>query len=170
MPKSIQRYYWDSCVFISYLENEPARAPIIHAHWERAAQRGDIQILTSAITKVEVAYLQTEKINRTLSLTELQRIDDMWDNPLVLMVEASDPVMLIARGLVRDAMAQGQTIKPYDATQLASAIWVHRNTPDPIVEFYTYDARLYRMSAVAGFPILAPQNFPQQLSYSVTTP
>ena len=43
------RYYWDSCVFLSYLENNPARVSHVESILNRAAER-EVQVLTSTLS------------------------------------------------------------------------------------------------------------------------
>src|ERR1700752_3457837 len=60
MPEPSQTIYWDSCVFISYLKETAGRIEIIAALLEKA-QRGEIEIVTSTCTIVEVAFIASEQ-------------------------------------------------------------------------------------------------------------
>lgn len=51
------RRYWDSTCFLAWLLPEPARVPDCRSVI-RAAERGDVQIITSALTLTEVIHLK----------------------------------------------------------------------------------------------------------------
>lgn len=67
MAGSVPRSYLDACVLISYIENDPTRAHEIGELFRRA-QAQEIELLTSVISRVEVAYSSEEK--RKVSLTQ----------------------------------------------------------------------------------------------------
>lgn len=72
--------YRDANVFVSYLNNDPDRVPTLEAILETVESSNNDRIVTSVVSKVEVAWVAHEKLNRALSLEEEKRIDDMWNN------------------------------------------------------------------------------------------
>lgn len=165
MPKITKQIYWDSCVFLAYLNNEPGRAEVIEAIWGEISTSDDTRILTASISIVEVGHLTIEKEKHKLLPDTTAKIDKMWTDPSVLIVEVNSPIMYIARNLMRTATSHGWSLKPYDATHLATAIWINTNVPTSIKEFYTYDDKLPKLTDLAGFPILEPPNLERQLSF-----
>lgn len=162
MAKIIQRYYWDSCIFLAYLNNEPQRADIIEAHWDRISQQSESKILTAAISIAEVGHLTIEKEKYKLLPGTIDKIDNMWNNSSVLIVETSLSIVYLARDLMRAATTQGWSLKPFDATHLATALWVHNNV-GVISEFHTYDDKLFKLQNIVGFPIIEPPDITRQL-------
>ncbi len=128
--------YWDANVFLSYLNNDPERFPVLEAILEAVEASKSERIVTSVLSKVEVAWVAHEKLNRALSRAEEERIDEMWNNSAVFeFVDFSDEISLMARKMMRAGMSRGWKIRTNDAIHLASAQWVGA------VELQTYDLR-----------------------------
>jgi len=144
--------YWDANVFISYLNNDPNRLTVLEAILEGMESSKNDRIVTSAISKVEVAWVAHERLKRALSTEEEIRIDALWNNPEVVeMVDFSDEIALIARKLMREGMTRGWKLTTNDAIHLASAQWVGA------IELQTYDMDdLPRYSELLGLPISEP--------------
>ena len=96
---SVPRYYWDACIFLSHLEDDPARVSHIESMLSKAAE-GDIQLFTSTLSVTEVAYTSYEKQRRVLRRAEEDRIEAMWQSP-VMLVEFHRRVATEARSLIR---------------------------------------------------------------------
>ena len=154
-----RRYYWDSCVFLSYLENDPDRVSHVESILNEAAA-GKIQIVTSTLSIAEVAYTSYEKEGRVLRPREEERIDALWHPPVVL-VEYHRRIAMEARRLIRESFATDKpTLKPSDAIHAATA---HLHQADA---FHTYDTKLTRaISALLPFDVGAPQA--EQLSMTL---
>ncbi len=117
--------YWDTDVFLSYLNAHPERLPVLEAILEDISKNKQAKIITSAITKVEVSWVAHEKLNRVLDSKEEERIDNLWNDTSILeVIEFNDEIALIARGLMREGMINGWKLKTFDAIQIASADWV----------------------------------------------
>ncbi len=144
-------YYWDSCVFLSYLENDPDRVSHIESILNEAAA-GKVQILTSTLSIAEVAYTSYEKEGRVLRPGEEKRIDALW-HPPVMLVEYHRRIAVEARRLIRESFATDKpTLKPNDAIHAATA---HLHQADV---FHTYDSKLTRaIRALLQFDVGAPQ-------------
>ena len=155
MPGNRKSVYWDSCAFLSYVNEIPARMPALEALLEQSAA-GEITIYTSTLSQVEVAYAESERVARALSPEVESQISNLWaDANLVTSVELHPAIALIARRLMRDALAIGQSLKPPDATHLATAQWlsaVGRN----VDEFHTYDKGFSKYADVVSFDIVEP--------------
>lgn len=141
--------YWDANVFLSYINGDAARLPDIDS---LLAQSGsDFQIITSALSVVEVAFAKIEQDGRALDDATERKIDALW--------EPASPVQLVefypllaneARALIRQAIPRGWSLKPADAIHLATARRM------AVTTFHTYDD-LSRYTDLVGFPIGPPQ-------------
>ena len=67
--------YWDTDVFLSYLNENPDRIQTLEAILDSVSQDKQHLIVTSTISKVEVAWVAHEKLDRVLSPDEEARID-----------------------------------------------------------------------------------------------
>jgi predicted nucleic acid-binding protein len=114
--------YWDANVFLSYLNDDPERVPVLEAILEAIESSKTDRIVTSVLSKVEVAWIAHEKLNRVLDREEEARIDEMWNNPdIVELVDFSDEIALKARKFMWEGMGMGWKLRTNDAIHLASA-------------------------------------------------
>ena len=134
-----ERRLWDSSVITAYLAGEPDHAAAIEGIISRA-QRGDIQIMVSAMATIEVAY-----IKGTEDTIAEATIRDFFEREFVTQIAIDARVSAIARSLVR-ANRNDEKLKPPDATHLATAlVW-----GIPVVE--TTDPDLLRLDGREGQP------------------
>jgi predicted nucleic acid-binding protein len=103
--------YWDSCVFIHALQRTPQWEPMLAAI-VRAAQSGDVHIVTSALTLVEVARSGDTGTDDAV-------IRGLFQNPYIIVRELDRGTATSARQIVRD-----HGLKPQDAVHVATAIAV----------------------------------------------
>jgi predicted nucleic acid-binding protein len=151
MPNDSPSPYWDSSVFLAYINGEPARLPIIDSLLHEIEQEESRRIYTSTISRVEVAFAAIEADSAVLDAQTLAGIDALWDDRSVVeVVELHDEIALAARGLMRGAIARGWSLKPIDAVHLATASWLD------VVEFHTYDSPLQKYKDLVDFQILEP--------------
>ncbi len=116
----------------------------------------DVQLYTSALSKVEVAFSTSEQVQRVLDAKTEELIENLWHDPgAVITVEFHDGIADIAKGLMRVAITRGWVLKPLDAIHLATAKWLS-DLGLGVEEFHTYDGRLFRWSTIVGFKILEP--------------
>ena len=156
MPDNRRVIYWDSCAFLSYVNEEPGKVQELEALLASSHRSGDTQIYTSVLSRVEVAFAASEQLNRQLSQQEEQRITDLWADPdRVISVETHDAVVEMARDLIRRDIPLGRVLKPYDAVHLATAQWLS-SSGIQVDEFHTYDGRLLRYQGIVGFTICEP--------------
>lgn len=134
MPNSRRFLYWDACVFLSYLNGDGDRLGAIQAVLDEVRDREDSTIVTSVVSKIEVAYCAAEQARKELDTAVEAQIDAMWaDRSVVTLVELNDDIARLARTLVRDGLGSGRSVKPLDALHLATAQWVEAS------EMHTFD-------------------------------
>src|SRR2546422_5294104 len=124
MPPEPNRNYWDSCVFLSYINGVPDRLPTLDALFDESADpENDREIVTSAFTIAEVAFALHEKEQKALDAETERKIDALWsDRYAVKLIDFHEGIARDARTLIRGAVASGITgLKPGDAVHLASA-------------------------------------------------
>ena len=129
--------YWDSCCFLSLIEADPTRVPVLNAVAEEA-ERGSIRLYTSVLSIVEVAFAAAERDRRALDPQIAEVIDRLWhpSSPFQL-VEIFPALVVRAKDLMRGAIPSGGAIpKPADAIHLATAERVGAS------ELHTYDHKL----------------------------
>jgi len=149
MPDDLPLNYWDSCVFLSYINGIADRLRDIDALLERSGK--DCQIITSTVTIVEVAFGKVEQDRGELDEETGVKIAGLWasDSP-VKVVEFFPALGEAARDLIRKALPSGISLKPMDAIHLATALHMRA------VAFHTYDDRLPKFAEVLGIPIGPP--------------
>jgi predicted nucleic acid-binding protein len=79
--------YWDSSVFLYYINAHPAHIQAIEAVWTEIADESDARIVTSTISIAEVAYGANELSKGPLDLEVSAEIDNLWRDPSILLVE-----------------------------------------------------------------------------------
>ena len=126
------------------------------------SERGEIEIVTSMIALTEVAFTAAEQKEAVLSEEDEQAIDDLLGGDTsVLLIEFSEGIARRARGLMREAVARGWSLRPADAIHLASAQFAE------VRAFHTYDRRLFRFGDLLDFPVEQPSgaNLPLDLEF-----
>jgi predicted nucleic acid-binding protein len=120
--------YWDSCVWIGLLNEEPDK--VDSARWvvERA-ERGEVEIWTSTITLAEVYKIVPA--GGTADPEGDKKLDEFLAQPYIVHVQVDQDVAMEARRLLR-AKLPGLR-KPYDAVHIACAAWHNIET------FHTFD-------------------------------
>lgn len=143
--------YWDTDVFLSYLNEHPDRISTLQSILDNISKDKQSLIVTSTISKVEVAWVAHEKLNRVLNPSEESRIDALWnDSSVIDFVEFHDDIAIIARDLMRNGMIKGWKLRTNDAIHLASAQWVQ------CCEINTYDDKWTKYSEIVGIDIKEP--------------
>lgn len=160
MPSKTARYlYWDSSVFVAYACKEAGRFEVIERLWAKIAEEPGSKIITASISIAEVAHIGQEKDRLRLDPDGESMLDAIWDDPSVLIVELPAHVMHLARTLMRDGTSRGWSLKPYDAVQMAAAMWVDRQVYK-VDEINTYDG-WDKYEPVIGIPIRQPTCDPE---------
>lgn len=123
--KRLDRFYWDSNVWISQIQNETSvrlkdgtvenrvllGRPIIEN-----AERGQAEIVTSTLSLVEV--IKPSRQDST-GLDNNRKIEAFFENDYILLVHLNIEVVTKARELMQ---ARHAGLKPPDALHIASAI------------------------------------------------
>ena len=124
MPENQRIVYWDSCVFLSYINDMPDRIPVLSALLASSGKDA-IRLYTSALSKVEVSFGAVEKSGHALNPAVEQQITNLWTDPgAIVSVEFHDDIGKEATRLIRDGITQGWSLKPLDAIHLAKAQWL----------------------------------------------
>lgn len=156
MPSAAKAIYWDSNCFLSYVNAIPGRIAVLEALLASSAA-GETRLYTSAISQVEVAFGVSERERQALDPNVERQINSLWADPKVVAV--ADYHSLIgetAKGMIRNGVARGWSLKPVDAIHLATAQWL-QGEGVAIEEFHTYDRGLFKYADIAGFPIREPR-------------
>ena len=156
MPDDPRLIYWDANCFVSYIEGDTTRVPVLRALLDEAANnKGQLAIVTSIISRVEVAYAASERDAQALSADVERRIDELGaDDAVVRVVEVHPLIVQGARDLIRSSVPRGWTgLKGNDAIHLATARFMK------VAEVHTYEARgvWKRYEPEVGCPIAEPR-------------
>lgn len=158
------RFYWDACVFLSYINGVSDRLPVLDDFLSRA-RKAEFEIVTSTWSITEVAFAETERDNSALDPAIEAQIDRLWaDRRAIKLIEVHEIIQRKARGLMREAIARGWSLKPGDATHLASAI----NTGAK--RFLTYDGDLKKFAELIDMPVEEPMLDQAVLGFTTPTP
>lgn len=116
-----------------------------------------IKLYTSTLSQVEVAFAASERRQQQLSPEVEDQISALWeDSESVVSVEYQEAIGVIAKDLIRDAIANGWSLKPLDAIHLATAQWL-LSVGITLDEFHTYDTGLFKYEDIVGIPIIRPR-------------
>ena len=146
------RVYWDSSIFIEYFV-----ADTESAHYQAVtrildtARKGPLQICTSVISVTEVAW-----IGRGHSAAfDDDRIDQMWNDPAILLIS-------VDLQLARDARVLKQWAHRLKVTGIEAADALHICTAvaTGALEIHTTDTKWFPYSVHAQRPICYPADFP----------
>jgi predicted nucleic acid-binding protein len=144
------RIYWDSNVFLSYINGLSDRLPEIETLLLEA-EKDTIELLTSTLSIVEVAYATAEKDQHALDDQTEERINKLWiPSSPVKLVEFHRLIAEDARNLMRRAVMKQWSLKPYDAVHLSTAL---RMAAD---EFHTYDEKLFKYDELVSYKVQRP--------------
>ncbi len=133
---------WDSCVILDYLGGNDAVAQAC-SNIIAQAERGELEIMVSALATVEVAYLKGLDDQASEAM-----ITEFFGRDYMIPATVDVRVATEARGLIRK-YRNGPKIKPADATHLATAIQWNI----PVIE--TTDPGLLRFDQLEGNPRIA---------------
>lgn len=145
------RFYWDACVFLSYINENEDRISDISSLLEHARKQ-EIEIVTSTVSVVEVAFAATEQQDSALSEEAEAKINKLW--------EASSPIKLVefhvliaeeAKDLMRVGIPLGWRLKSKDAVHLATAERLG------VTELHTYDNSLDKWSSKVSYNVSRPR-------------
>ena len=116
--------YWDSCVFIDAIQQEPGRWATLSAIL-KDAEDGKIVLVASVLVCAEVAKLS--KSTAPLE-DQVRRIAEFFENDYIELRDVTEEIAAEAAEIVRD-----HNVRPMDALHLSTVLF----TPCRI--FHTYD-------------------------------
>jgi predicted nucleic acid-binding protein len=144
------RLYWDSNVFLNYINETPDKIEVLDQLLLNA-RHGEVEILTSVLTVVEVAFAANEKANGHLDPAVEQKIRALWEPAApVELVEFHFLLAEDSRALIRNALGNGWSLKPYDAVHLATAKRMR------VATVHTYEDKWERYSGMVACAIEKP--------------
>jgi predicted nucleic acid-binding protein len=133
---SLPRRYWDSSVFLAWLLPEPEREDMCRSVL-RAAEEGELGIVTSALTLTEVIKLRGKP---ELKREHERRIADFFQNEYIILRNVDRFIALAAQRLVWE-----HNLAPKDSIHVATAIrW-----KVPVLD--TFDDGLIALSGKLAF-------------------
>lgn len=158
----LRRIYWDVNGFLAYVNGSPEWLPTLDAILAEVERRpGKLEIVTSTLSIVEVAFAAHEQTGKVLDPATEERIDGLWsDRSVIKLADFHQLIARDARGLMRMAVSRGRSLKPNDAIHLATARRID------VAEFQTFDARLDQFRDDLGFPIVRPHTSQPMLPLS----
>lgn len=159
MANAKRSIYWDSCVFLSFIEETDGRAKNLRAVMEEAINR-EVELYASTISMTEVAFVTAERSGGLDADTE-EKIDRLWHpSSPIRMMEFTQLVAKEARQLLRKNLELDIGLKPMDAIHIATALRAK------VDELHTYDENLKKWSEPAGLRIVEPMPFQTLLAKS----
>lgn len=111
--KGRQIFYWDSSVFLALLNDEPNRSENVAQILEEA-EAGDVFIITSSFTLVEVIKLKGSK---PIQIADQRKVTEFFEKDYFRFVDATRKITEAARNLIWKVPG----LWPKDAVHLASA-------------------------------------------------
>lgn len=156
-----ERTYCDTNVFMSYFNQVQERLTVLESLFENISNANSKILITSAIAKVEVSWIETTAYSVSDS-SDLEKLDGFWkDTDLVQIVEFNDSIAEIARNIMRHARKNGWKTNKWviDSIHLATAKWANAKN------YYTYDKEFVKFEPYIGITIGEPQ--PGQLNMSI---
>lgn len=128
------KLYWDSCIFLKYLNNEPGSDTIETLLSD--AEAAKITIFTSTITIAEVTHACHERNQSILDPATDSLLQNLFTH--IKFAEYSVTIGYETRDFIRKMIKQSIKIKPKDGIHLATASWIDRQITR-LDEINTYD-------------------------------
>lgn len=113
-----KKVYWDACAWLGLLNGEDDKAKELEVVWEKA-KHGEVEIWTSAFCIAEVYKVKCENGKTGLSPDNDDKIDNLFDQDFVYIVQVDTDIARRAKSLLRNHDKLG---KPSDGIHLATAI------------------------------------------------
>src|SRR4051812_21018333 len=119
MHSRVQRLYWDSSVFLAYLEG---RETLTCDALLASARKREIEILTSVLSVTEVALVEEETRRQHPDPAVDEAIAALWADPrAVKFVEYNLLIAREAQALIRAALERAVRLTGREAMHLATA-------------------------------------------------
>ncbi len=146
--------YWDACVFLGWLKEEPDKIDECKAGI-RHAEKGEILIVTSALTLAEVLRLKGKD---PIPQADREKVRGFFQNDYIVVYDVDRTIAELAQDVVWD-----HGVKPKDAIHVATALSTSASVE--IEQFDTFDGHLIGLSGKIGQPALTigRPDLPQEL-------
>ncbi|GGE32128.1 hypothetical protein GCM10011367_03250 [Marinicauda pacifica] len=143
-----RRVYWDACAWLGLINGEPDKAADLKVVWHKA-ERGQLEVWTSAFCLAEVYKVKCEGGKTGLAAEEDNQIDNLFEQDFVHVVQVDIEIAERARSLLR---SHEKLKKPSDAIHLATAVvW-------NLDQLHTYD-----MSDLIGLSVIRADGKPLEI-------
>lgn len=136
---TVERIYWDSACFLSHFHAEVGQTEKCDGVLQRA-ERGEVIIVTSALTLAEVLWMRGEP---RLQKEKAELVQRFFRRSYIRVYNVSRKLAEAAQTLVWD-----NGIKPKDAIHVATAIHLSADALE------TFDGKLIGKSGTVGAPLL----------------
>jgi predicted nucleic acid-binding protein len=123
------KYYWDACIWIGLIRQETDKIDSCR-HIIELAQKGEVEIWTSAFTLAEVYKRKCGDVIAELAAPDDQAFEDYLEQDYVQRVQVDVDIGTAARRLLRSFPTLG---KPQDAIHVATAAFHN------VDELHTFD-------------------------------
>lgn len=123
------RVYWDACAWLGLLNGETEKSQALEYVW-RKAEKGEIEIWTSAFSYAEVYRVKCEGQWSSLVQENDDKINNLFDQDFVKIVQVDTEIGKLAKKLLR---THEKLKKPSDAIHLATAVYWD------LAQLHTYD-------------------------------
>ena len=123
------KYYWDACVWIGLINQEPDKIASLRFVIEQA-QKGKVEIWTSAFTLAEVFKKKCSGVHAGLEPVDDEAFEDYLAQDFIQRVQVDSDIGTMARRLLRRFPA---IKKPQDAIHVATAAM------NDVDELHTFD-------------------------------
>lgn len=134
------KVYWDSDCFLGLLKEETDKISACQGTINKA-EKGELLIITSAITFIEVIKMPGEK---PLKRDAEKKIEQFFKNSFINIINVDREIGIIAR----DLLWKHKYLQPKDSIHIASAIF-HK-----IPKLNTFDEHLLKLTNKYGTPKL----------------
>ncbi len=156
MPEPL-RLYFDTSVYLAFLNDEPNRANIVESLLDDAQQEV-IRIFTSTVSLTEVVYLRSQDKQLNYAAMD-QQIDSLLQNPAITtLIQLTAEIGVAAREYVRSQPARVAGLQVRDAIHLATAVAAG------VDRFCVYDDDFRPFQDHVGFDIGEPATVSPRLN------
>ena len=136
---TLEKIYWDTDCFLGHLQAEVGKAEKCDGVLERA-ERGDVLIITSALTIAEVLWMRG---GPRIPKEKAEKVQKFFRRSYIRVVNVSRKVAMAAQTHVWE-----DDIRPKDAIHVATALAFGVNALE------TFDSGLICKSGKVGIPLL----------------
>lgn len=136
---TVEKIYWDSDAFLGWFQGEEGKVEQCDGVIQRA-ERGDVLIVTSALTLAEVLWMRGAP---KVSKDKATLVKKFFRRSYIRVYNVSRKIAEAAQELVWD-----NSIRPKDAIHVATALHLS------VDAFETFDGFFVRQSGTVGEPLL----------------